>query len=112
MPSLNYPVFFFRLSNLFEYVKWEVSLICTDESHRHQRLTSHQRGWKHALPEIFEIWMFWNIISNVLRGQTLSKMFHFHAYFHVHDFAYKYSNLRSALRHPKLSQDNAQIPKG
>ena len=41
--------------------------------------------------------MFWNIISNVLRGQTLSKMFRFHAYFHVHDFAYKYSNLRSAL---------------
>ena len=24
MPSVNYPVFFFRVSNLFEYVKWEV----------------------------------------------------------------------------------------
>ena len=56
--------------------------------------------------------MFWNIISNVLRGQTLSKMFRFRAYFHVHDFAYKYSNLRSALRHLKLSQAHAQIPKG
>ena len=57
MPSINYLVFFFRVSNLFEYVKWEVSLICTDESHRHQR---HEplEGSETCSPENFEILMF------------------------------------------------------
>ena len=77
MPSVNYPVFFFRVSNLLEYVKWEVFLICTDKSHRHQRHEPLEGS------ETCSLRKFWNL--DVLRGQTLSKMFRFHACFHVHD---------------------------
>ena len=53
MPSINYTVFLIRVSNLFQYVKWEVFLICALMNHagaKYMRVPL-ERGVRDMLPQ-------------------------------------------------------------